>query len=300
MGVENVLNHNISKNVEKNLQNSPSHLTSEGIKSINRTIPLSKKRWTKGMEASIKGFSIVIIVSLWYLVTKLELVSPTLFPSPASTWAAFTDLLTHGYKGNMLWEHWGHSMFRMLLAFLLAIATAIPLGLLSGYSSKVQAALDPLVEFYRPIPPLAYYVLLILWFGIGDLSKIVLLYLAAFPPMYIAAMSAVRGVHEDQIYSAQSLGANKWQEFRYVIFPSCLPNIFTGLRTATGFTYTTLVASEVVAAVNGIGWMVLDASKFLRSDIMLVGIIIMGLTGIFLDWLIRIAERKAVPWKGKA
>ena len=169
----------------------------------------------------------------------------------------------------MLWEHLGHSMYRMILAFLLAIVTAIPLGLWSGYSTKIQAALDPLIQFYRPIPPLAYYTLLILWFGIGDMSKILLLFLAAFPPLYIAAMSAVKGVQEDRILSAECLGASKGQVFRYVIFPSCLPGIFTGMRTAIGFTYTTLVASEIVAAVNGIGWMVLDASKFLRSDIML-------------------------------
>lgn len=273
------------------------------IKSIDRSTATSvsktKKKRNGGRDTIIKGSSIIVILSLWYVVTKLEIVSSNLFPSPALTWAAFTDLLANGYKGIMLWEHWGHSMYRMLLAYLLAMVTAIPLGLLSGYSSKVQAALDPLVEFYRPIPPLAYYTLLILWFGIGDMSKIVLLYLAAFPPMYIAAMSAVRGVLEDRILSAQCLGASKGQVFRYVIFPSCLPSLFTGMRTATGFTYTTLVASEIVAAVNGIGWMVLDASKFLRSDIMLVGIIIMGFTGIFLDWLIRVAERKTVPWKGK-
>ncbi len=291
-----------SKNIEENLHNphpNPPKEIQVNNQSTLTSRSKSKRKRTRGMETMIKGLSVIVILSLWYLVTKLELVSPTLFPSPALTWAAFTDLLTNGYKGIMLWEHWGHSMFRMLLAFLLAVVTAIPLGLWSGYSSKFQAALDPLVEFYRPIPPLAYYTLLILWFGIGDMSKIVLLYLAAFPPMYIAAMSAVRGVLEDQIHSAQCLGASKGQVFRYVIFPSCLPSIFTGLRTATGFTYTTLVASEIVAAVNGIGWMVLDASKFLRSDIMLVGIIIMGFTGIFLDWLIRVAERKAVPWKGK-
>lgn len=267
--------------------------------SYSTTIPTPIRKWYMKPETTIKGMSIIIVISLWYLVTKLQLVPANLFPSPALTWSAFKELFANGYKGIMLWEHWGHSMFRMLIAYLLAMVTAIPLGLLSGYSTKVQSALDPLVEFYRPIPPLAYYTLLILWFGIGDISKIVLLYLAAFPPMYIASMSAVKGVLEDRILSAQCLGANKVQVFRYVIFPSCLPSLFTGLRTATGFTYTTLVASEIVAAVNGIGWMVLDASKFLRSDIMFVGIIIMGFTGMLLDWLIRTAERKMVPWKGK-
>lgn len=267
-------------------------------KRVNST-PNPKKRRPGNTVMLIRAISVTAILILWFLVTELELISPILFPSPAATWAAFIDLLANGYKGITLWEHLGHSIFRMLLAFLLAMATAIPLGLWSGSSAKIQAVLDPLVEFYRPIPPLAYYTLLILWFGIGNLPKIALLYLAAFSPMYIAAMSAVRGVPEDRILSAQSLGASKGQLFRYVIFPSCLPGIFTGIRTATGFTYTTLVASEIVAAVNGIGWMVLDASKFLRSDIMFVGIIIMGVTGIFLDGLIRIAERKIVPWKGK-
>ena len=293
-----------SKNTDKHWDHSTPPLDTNkkplNEQAMQAQAPKAKKKWRFNINTGIKILSVLIILLLWYVITKLELVSATLFPSPAATWVAFTELLTNGYKGSMLWEHWGHSMYRMLLAFLLAVVTAIPLGLWSGYSSKVQAALDPLVEFYRPIPPLAYYVLLILWFGIGDMSKIVLLYLAAFPPMYIAAMSAVRGVYKDQIHSAQSLGASKWQVFRYVIFPACLPNIFTGLRTATGFTYTTLVASEIVAAVNGIGWMVLDASKFLRSDVMFVGIIIMGFTGIFLDWCIRSIERKVVPWKGKA
>jgi len=292
-----------AKSAEKKPYTPPLNQPSEESRSNDFITPAfssnSKKKRPGNTNTIIKGFSILLILMLWYLITKWELVTPILFPSPASTWAAFVDLLENGYKGIALWEHLGHSMFRMLLAFLWAMATAIPLGLWSGYSSKMQALLDPLVEFYRPIPPLAYYTLLILWFGIGDMSKIVLLYLAAFSPMYIAAMSAVRGVLEDRVLSAQCLGASKYQVFRYVIFPSCLPGIFTGMRTATGFTYTTLVASEIVAAVNGIGWMVLDASKFLRSDIILVGIIIMGFTGILLDGLIRVAERKAVPWKGK-
>ena len=106
--------------------------------------------------------------------------------------------------------------------------------------------------------------------------------------------------HPVRIQSAQSLGASRWQVFRHVIFPSCLPDIFTGMRVSIAFTYTTLVAAEMVAATSGVGWMVLDASKFLRSDVIFVGNIVMGLTGIALDRLIRIAERRVVPWKGRA
>jgi taurine transport system permease protein len=113
-------------------------------------------------------------------------------------------------------------------------------------------------------------------------------------------MAGVRGVSQERIQAAQSLGASRWQVFRHVIFPSCLPEIFTGMRVSIAFTYTTLVAAEMVAATSGVGWMVLDASKFLRSDVIFVGNIVMGLTGIALDRLIRIVERRVVPWKGRA
>ncbi|WP_328042879.1 ABC transporter permease [Neobacillus mesonae] len=258
-----------------------------------------KRKWKISQETGIMWSSVVIIFLLWYLITKLNIFSEVFIPSPAKTWAAFTDLLVNGYKGNSLLFHLLDSLYRLSIAFFFALITAVPLGLISGYSTKVRAALDPILEFYRPLPPLSYYTLLILWFGIGDLSKVALLYLAAFAPMYIAAVSGVKGVLEDRIHSATSLGANQWQTFRYVIFPSCLPEIFTGMRTAIGFAYTTLVASEMVAAVSGIGWLVLDASKYLRSDIMYVGIILMGITGILLDRILRKIEVKVIPWKGK-
>jgi taurine transport system permease protein len=126
-----------------------------------------------------------------------------------------------------------------------------------------------------------------------------LLYLAGFAPVFIACASGVRKIQRDYIDGAYTLGAGKSQVLLHVIFPACLPDIFTGLRTGIGVSYTTLVAAEMVAAVSGIGWMVLDASKFLRSDIIFVGIIIMGLTGVLLDWILRRLEHRIIPWKGK-
>ena len=264
-------------------------------KNVNRI--LNKSFFS--LEKLISIGSISFFIFIWYIIAKYNFVSPVFFPSPNKTWTAFYDLLMNGYKGNSLFYHLLDSLYRLFLAFIIAIITAVPLGLLSGYSNKVRAFLDPIIEFYRPLPPLSYYSLLILWFGIGNMSKIALLYLAAFAPIYIASMAGVKGVPIDRILSSQSLGANKWQVFRYIIFPSCLPEIFTGVRTAIGFAYTTLVAAEMVAAVSGIGWMVLDASRYLRSDIMFVGIIILGLTGIILDTVIRKIEKTIVPWKGK-
>jgi taurine transport system permease protein len=250
-------------------------------------------------ELCLTILTLASIFLAWYAIARLRLVSELFVPHPISVWQAFVDILTEGYRGGTLIHHLVDSLYRVVVGFLLAVVTAVPLGLAIGYSSKVQAIFDPLIEFYRPLPPLAYYTLLVIWLGIENASKIALLYLAAFPPLSVSAMAGVRGVAQERIQGAQSLGASRWQVFRYVIFPSCLPDIFTGMRVSIGFTYTTLVAAEMVAATSGIGWMVLDASKFLRSDVIFMGNIVMGLTGISLDRLIRVAETRVVPWKGK-
>ncbi|OLB52458.1 MAG: taurine ABC transporter permease, partial [Candidatus Rokubacteria bacterium 13_2_20CM_2_70_11] len=232
------------------------------------------------VEWLLTAATLTSLLLAWYVVARFGLVSDLFVPQPAAVWAAFTDILLDGYRGATLLRHLGDSLYRVVVGFLLAVGTAVPLGLAIGYSSKVQAVFDPIIEFYRPLPPLAYYTLLVIWLGIENESKIALLYLAAFPPLSVSAMAGVRGVASERIQGAQSLGASRWQVFRYVIFPSCLPDIFTGMRVSIGFTYTTLVAAEMVAATSGIGWMVLDASKFLRSDVIFMGNIVMGLTGI--------------------
>ena len=191
-------------------------------------------------------------------------------------------------------------MQRLFIAFGLAVITAVPLGLLSGFSKTVKAIMEPIIEFYRPLPPLAYYTLLVLALGIDNPSKIALLFLACFAPIYVACVSAVVRVNKDYMNSAYTLGANKFQVFFSVIFPACLPEMFTGLRTSIGIGYSTLVAAEMVAANAGIGWMVLDAKNWLRNDIVFVGIIVMGVTGILMNVFILLLEKKLVPWSGKA
>lgn len=239
------------------------------------------------------------IFAAWYLVTALELVDPKLIPTPKATWDSFVEVLTQGYKGHTLLQHLGTSMERLLKAFLLSVVTAVPLGLLSGFSSKIKAFVEPFIEFYRPLPPLAYYTLLTLALGIGNSSKIALLFLACFAPIYVACVSAVARIKEDYINAAYTVGATRMQVFWSVILPSCAAEIFVGLRTAIGVAYSTLVAAEMVAASSGIGWMVVDAGNWFRNDIIFVGIFVMGFTGLFIDWLLKFLEKKLVPWSGK-
>ncbi len=241
----------------------------------------------------------VAIIIFWFLITKFEVFSSTLLPSPPRVWTALIKLLKNGYNGVPLWLHLGTSLRRLFLALVFAIATAVPLGLLSGYFSKIEAIIDSVVEFYRPLPPLAYYTLLILWFGIGDESKIILLFLAAFAPIYLSCISAVSKINENYILSAKSLGATQKKVFFRIVLPSSMPEIFTGVRTAFGVAYTTLVSAEMIAATSGIGWMVLDASNFLKSDVIFVGIIVMGITGVLIDAGFRFLEEKIVFWKGR-
>lgn len=276
-----------------------------GSNSVEGRSPSSGKKLTRAIykfltaEKAISVGSVTVIFLFWYAITALNWVNPLFLPSPSAVWSAFIEILNNGYKGNSLVYHIFQSMFRLVTALILAIATAVPLGMVCGFSKPVRAALDPIIEFYRPLPPLAYYTLLVIWLGIQDPSKIALLFLAAFAPLFLAVVSGVERISVDRINGARSLGASGWQLFLHVIFPSCLPEIFTGLRTAIGVSYSTLVAAEMVAATSGIGWMVLDASKFLRSDVIFVGIIIMGVIAILIDTVIRWVQKTQLPWIGR-
>lgn len=259
---------------------------------------LKKKTQKKKNNRGLTVLTWLVILGVWYVITKFELVSSTFLPSPHKVWTTFLKISQDGYNRIPLWKHLLDSFQRLFMALGFAILAGVPIGLLSGYSNRFKAVIDSVVEFYRPLPPLAYYTLLIIWFGIDNTSKVILLFLAAFAPIYIACVSAVRKLNMDYILSAESLGADKRKVFFKVVLPACLPEIFTGIRTAVGVSYTTLVSAEMVAATSGIGWMVLDAANFLKSDVIFVGIIIMGITGILIDVILRILEKKIVFWKG--
>lgn len=241
----------------------------------------------------------LVIIASWYIFTSFAGKESGLLPSPTEVFSAFSVILRDGYNGIALSQHLLDSFRRLFIAVGAAGLIAVPTGLLSGYLPKVRAVIDSLVQFYRPIPPLAYYALLIMWLGIEDESKISLLFLAAFAPIYIAGASAVASINKDYILSARSLGASQKDIFFKIILPASLPDILTSLRTSLGFAFTTLVAAEMTAATSGIGWMVIDASRYLKSDVMFVGIIIMGIFGVLMDSGLKFVENKIVYWKGK-
>jgi taurine transport system permease protein len=239
------------------------------------------------------------LIVLWLWLTLGGVVSDLFLPPPGELWDALVDLVQNGYKSRSLWEHVADSLIRVIVGFGAGAAVGTLLGLAMGYFRTVDALAAPFVEFLRPLPQLAYLVLLIIWLGIGETSKITLLFLAALPVSAVAARDGVRNVSEARIRVAQSLGASEWQIFVHVVFPSALAEIFTGARLAVGIVYGTLIASEIIAGTSGIGWMILDAGRFLRSDYVFVGILIIGFMGIALDRLLLAVETRLVHWAGR-
>ena len=225
---------------------------------------------------------------------------PIWLPPPEAVWARFVEIWKDGYRNASLAEHLGYSLFRVVVGFLLGALVGIPLGYAMGLSSWFRGWFDPIVEFMRPVPPLALIPLVIIWAGIGEVGKIVLLFLASLWIMAIAARSGVSGVRISKVHAAFSLGASKAQVMRHVIVPNSLPEIFTGARVAMGVCWGTVVAAELVAADKGAGMMIMTASKFQNTDVVIMGIILIGVIGFGIDLLMRRAEKALVPWKGKA
>ncbi|WP_111732150.1 ABC transporter permease [Roseovarius amoyensis] len=224
---------------------------------------------------------------------------PIWLPPPEAVVARVGEIASQGYQNFTLWQHLYWSLFRVVVGFFFGALVGIPLGFAMGLSDWFRGWFDPIVEFMRPVPPLALIPLVIIWAGIGEVGKIILLFLAALWIMTIAARAGVSGVAISKVHAAYSLGASKWQLLRYVIMPNSLPEIFTGARVAMGVCWGTVVAAELVAAEKGAGMMIMVASRFQLTDIVLMGIILIGVIGYGIDILMRRAEKWLVPWKGR-
>lgn len=249
-------------------------------------------------ERCLSLAAVTFAFAVWELVPVLRLMPSDLLPGPGIVATTFGDILRNGYRDTTLTQDIFATLGRCASGFLLACAAGIPLGLLMGYQATVRSAIDPIVQFIRPLPPLSYLILLILWLGTGNASKIALLFLASFPIIVSSATAGVRSVREQKLQVARSLGASKWQVFRFLILPSALPMIFTGARIALAVAFSTVVAAELMAATDGLGWMVFSASHFLRNDIIILTVILLGLLGLLLNRLLLALDRVLIHWRG--
>ncbi len=239
---------------------------------------------------------LLLFFGLWELMSVVILprIDPnlvTLMPPPTSVLAGAWELIQSGD----LFKHFKASLQREAVAFLYASA-AIPIGIVMGWSRTAQHLLEPVFEMLRPIPPIAWIPLAILWFGISDLQNQFIIFLGIFFPLLINTIAGVKNVEPNLIRAARCLGASELDVLVRVVFRAALPQIVTGVRVGLGVGWMALVAAELVGATSGLGWLISDARSVLRTDIILVGMISIGLAGLLIDQGLRWVAKKLLPW----
>lgn len=247
----------------------------------------------------ISFLTIISLLVLWSIVVESGIVSPKYLCPPSEIIKEFLTLADKGYAGTSLMEHFLASLGRTFTGFAIGAVLAIPIGLLIGYYKFVSAAITPILAFLRPIPAIALIPLFILWFGIGEMSKVTLIFYSSFLYISINTTAGVKNVSQNLIRASQSLGANSRQIFIRVILPEALPQIITGIKIGAIISWAVVVASELIAAQSGLGYMIMDAATFFRISDVYVGILLIGLIGIALERIIAALESKIVHWSGK-
>ena len=275
-------------------------LTNREVTTARRVALRRRWIWAPRGTLAVSLVTGAALLAAWQLASAYGLASPLFFPSPAEVAGTFATVAREGYADATLAEHVAASLGRMGIALVAAVGLGVPLGLLMGTNRWIKGVFDVPIGLYWPLPPLAYLPLLIIWLGIGETSKIVLLTLAMFAPICLSAQAGVRSVPVERLQAALSLGASRRQVFTAIVLPSAMPEILTGLRIAIGAGWSTLVAAELIAAHSGLGSMIMSASNFLATDVVFVGLIVIAAFAFALTGLMRSIERWLVPWRGQA
>jgi taurine transport system permease protein len=248
----------------------------------------------------VASLTIGLLLLAWQIAAMLRLVSPVFLPAPIEVAHQFVVVARDGFVDSSLLQHLGASLGRVFAALVAATLVGVPIGFAIGLSQIGRGIFDPIIEILRPIPPLAYLPLVIIWFGIGEPSKILIIAIAMLAPIVISTATGVKGVAKDRLNAARSLGATRAQLLRHVVLPSALPGILVGIRIALGAGWSTLVAAELVAASRGLGFMIQSAAQFLVTDVVIMGILVIAAVAFAFEIALRLLERWLVPWAGKA
>ncbi len=257
-----------------------------------------ERRWSR-QERMVRWASVLGIIGIWWLATSSGVVETRYLPSPADlvrhTWLLFTD----GYRGTSLAIHLVASMRRTAIGFGLAVALGIPIGLAMGRYRILAAMFGPVLAFLRPIPPIAFIPLAVLYLGLGESAKIVLIFLAAFMFVVLNAEAGVRSVPAILIRAGETLGYSPRRLFTHIILPGSLPSVMSGVRVAAAVSWALVVAAELVAGQKGLGYMVASAGNFFDIRSVFVGILFIGVIGYLLDAGARTLERRLLHWQGR-
>lgn len=244
-------------------------------------------RWIVSCASLAAGFA------LWWLVSHFGLANPMLLPPPASVLQAAKEMIADG----SLLHHLLVSLARAMGGFVLAAVVGIPLGILVARSRVVNAAVNPWIELLRPVPPIAFLPLVVLWFGIGEVSKLVVVSYGAVFPILLNTIHGVRAIDGSLLRAARVLGASPRQTFFLVVLPASLPSVVTGLRLGAGMSIFVLVAAELVGSSSGLGWLITDAREHFFTDQIMVGIVTLGLLGWVINRGLLALEKRVIQWR---
>ncbi len=245
---------------------------------------------------TFKGLFLPMLFLLWWLVASgLQMVNSYLLPSPAGV--ARTALLL--FEQGVLADHVATSLYRVLGGFCLTFLVAFPLAVVLGMNRRLIPYVDPLLHFVRHIPPIACIPLLILWLGIGEASKLAVIMLAAFFPLFLNTLAGIRQCDTKLVEVGQVFGFTKKEQFLTIILPASLPSVILGMRLGLGYSWRALIGAELIAASAGIGYMIIEAEQLSRPDVVIVGILVIGLFGYLIDYAFLRFSRLIVPWTGE-
>lgn len=236
---------------------------------------------------------IAVVLALWQLLASANLINAVLLPAPITLFWTTIELLRDG----SLVRHVGASIERVLVGVFCAAVVGLTLGVLLGWSERLSEYLKPIVEALRPIPPIAWTPLAILWFGIGNAPSYFLVFVGAVFPVFVSTYSAVRNIERTQINAALCLGATPGMMIRDILIPGALPVIFPGLRIALGVGWMCVVAAELIAAQSGLGYMIQQSRVLLQTQNVVTGMIAIGVIGFAMNAVMTIIERRLVPWQ---
>lgn len=236
--------------------------------------------------------SFVGIIALWYALCLLEIVDPIFLPTPHRV---LLELL-YQLSTSAYWEHIGISVFRVSSGFLLACVIAIPIGIFAGTFKVGEAFIEPPTEFIRYMPAVAFIPLIMVWAGIGESAKILLIFIGTFFQLVLMVAAITRQVSVDLLQAAFTLGASRWQAIETVLIPAIKPNLMNTLRMTLGWAWTYLVVAELVAVNSGLGYAIMKAQRYLNTEQIFVGIIVIGLLGLLSDRIFAYCNRRFFPW----
>ena len=256
-----------------------------------RTNEISKKQYALFVFLGLFSF-----FATWSVLSYSGLIKPFFLPSPSKVFSAIYRLFVSGELVSDIFI----SIGRILLGFLVSLIVSLPLGIWLGISKRIEALCEPVIAFVRYIPPSAFVPLMIIWFGVGELEKVALLFLGIAPYLTLLIMDYIKNTRRDLIEVSRTLGANHWQVIRKVILPGAMPGIWDSFRIMIGAAWTFVIIAEIIGASSGLGFIIIQSQRYLRTDNIFGVIIIIGVLGIITDYAFKWSYLKMFKWTEKA